>query len=87
MASDKRKDLFGLMRSQNHVSIHETDDTTKSRKRKGDSLEAKLSRKGRVVKSNTNNGPNELQIVKAAKARTSVLDYGETKYESPWKRL
>jgi hypothetical protein len=51
------------------------------------SSEAKLSKKGRKVTSDTGNGPNELQLVKAAKTGTSVLDYGETKYESPWKRL
>ena len=67
--------------------VHETDDTTKGRKRKGDSSEAKLSKKGRKVILDTSNGLNELQLVKAAKAGTSVLDYRETKYKSPWKRL
>jgi hypothetical protein len=69
------------------VPVHETDDTTKGPKRKGDSSEAKLSKKGRKVTLDTTNGPNELQLMKAAKAGTSVLNYRETKYESPWKRL
>jgi hypothetical protein len=49
MASDKRNtklDLFGLMESQNHVPIHETDNTTKGRKRKGNLSKVKLSKKG-----------------------------------------
>jgi hypothetical protein len=75
------------MGSQNNVLVNETDDTSKGRKRKGDSSEAKLTKKGRKVTSDTGNGPNELQLVKAAKAGTSVLDYEETKYESLWKRL
>jgi hypothetical protein len=85
MAFDKRNtqlNLFGLLGSQNHVSVHKTDDTTKGQKRKGDSLDAKLSKEGRKVTSNAGNGLNELQIVKAAKAGTSALDSVETKYES-----
>ena len=69
------------------MPVHETDDITKGQKRKGDSSEARLSKKGRKVTLDTGNGPNELQLVKAAKTRTSVLDYREIKYESLWKRL
>lgn len=67
--------------------VHKTNNTIKGQKRKGDLSEAKLSKKGRKVTLNTSNGLNELQLVKAAKAKTSVLDYGETKYKSLQKRL
>ena len=64
------------------MPVHKTDDISKGQKRKGDLLEAKLFKKGQKVTSDTGNGLNELQIVKAAKAGTSVLNSVETKYES-----
>ena len=67
--------------SQNNVLVYKTDDTTKGQKRKGDSSGAKLFKKGRKVTLDTSS-PNVLQIVKAAKAGTSVLDSIETKYRS-----
>lgn len=74
--------IFSLIRSQN-----KTNDTTNKRKRKGDSLRAKLSKKGRTVILDTKNNLNKLQIVEATKARTSMLDYIKTKYKSLQKRL
>jgi hypothetical protein len=63
IAFDKRNtqlNLFGLTGSWNNVLVHEIDDTTKGQKRKDDLLEAKLSKKGQKVTSDTANSLNEL---------------------------